>query len=59
MVRRRASTTVRPRRVHDGAGSRRVMKVATYNLNGVNGRLPRLLEWLRETRPDIVCLQEI
>ena len=35
------------------------MKVATYNVNGVNGRLPRLLEWLAETRPDIACLQEI
>lgn len=35
------------------------MKVATYNVNGVNGRLPRLLEWLDETKPDIVCLQEI
>ena len=35
------------------------MIVATYNVNGVNGRLPRLLEWLDETKPDIVCLQEI
>ena len=35
------------------------MKVATYNVNGVNGRLPRLLEWLEETSPDIVCLQEL
>jgi exodeoxyribonuclease-3 len=35
------------------------VKVATYNVNGVNGRLPRLLEWLGETQPDIVCLQEI
>ena len=35
------------------------MKLATYNVNGVNGRLPRLLDWLRETSPDIVCLQEI
>ena len=35
------------------------MKIATYNVNGVNGRLPRLLEWLEETRPDIVCLQEV
>ena len=32
------------------------MKIATYNVNGVNGRLPRLLEWLNETEPDIVCL---
>jgi exodeoxyribonuclease III len=35
------------------------LKVATYNVNGVNGRLPRLLEWLSETHPDIVCLQEL
>ncbi len=35
------------------------LRVATYNVNGVNGRLPRLLEWLHETQPDIVCLQEI
>ena len=35
------------------------MKIATFNVNGVNGRLPRLLEWLAETRPDIACLQEI
>jgi exodeoxyribonuclease-3 len=35
------------------------LRVATYNVNGVNGRLPRLLEWLAETRPGIACLQEI
>jgi exodeoxyribonuclease-3 len=35
------------------------LKIATFNVNGVNGRLPRLLEWLTETRPDIACLQEI
>ena len=35
------------------------MKVATFNVNGVKGRLPRLLEWLAETRPDVACLQEI
>ena len=35
------------------------MKIATYNVNGVNGRLPRILEWLAETSPDIVCLQEL
>ncbi len=35
------------------------MKIATYNVNGINGRLPRLLEWLEETRPDIACLQEL
>lgn len=35
------------------------MKVATYNVNGVNGRLPVILRWLAETTPDIVCLQEL
>jgi len=35
------------------------VKVATFNVNGVNGRLPRLLNWLAETRPDVVCLQEL
>ncbi|MDP9123094.1 MAG: exodeoxyribonuclease III, partial [Pseudomonadota bacterium] len=35
------------------------MKVATFNVNGVKGRMPRLLEWLDETMPDIACLQEI
>ncbi len=35
------------------------MKIATYNVNGVNGRLPVLLRWLAEAEPDIVCLQEL
>ena len=35
------------------------MKIATYNVNGVNGRLPVLLRWLQETTPDIACLQEL
>ena len=35
------------------------MKIATYNVNGVKARLPRLIEWLDETKPDIVCLQEL
>jgi exodeoxyribonuclease-3 len=35
------------------------MKIATYNVNGVNGRLPVLLRWLEESQPDIVCLQEL
>lgn len=35
------------------------MKIATYNVNGVNGRLPVLLRWLQETSPDVVCLQEL
>ena len=35
------------------------MKIATYNVNGINARLPVLLRWLAEDRPDIVCLQEL
>jgi exodeoxyribonuclease-3 len=35
------------------------MKIATYNVNGVNGRLPVLLRWLNESKPDVVCLQEL
>lgn len=35
------------------------MKIATYNVNGVNGRLPVLLRWLNETQPDVACLQEL
>jgi len=39
--------------------SARRLKIATYNVNGVNGRLPVLLRWLRKSSPDIVCLQEL
>jgi exodeoxyribonuclease-3 len=35
------------------------MKIATYNINGVKARLPRVLEWLEETKPDVVLMQEI
>ena len=35
------------------------MRLATYNVNGVNGRLPVLLRWLAEAAPDVVCLQEL
>jgi len=35
------------------------MKIATYNVNGINGRLPVLLRWLKEAKPDVVCLQEL
>ena len=35
------------------------MKIATYNINGIKARLPRLLEWLDEFEPDVACLQEI
>jgi exodeoxyribonuclease-3 len=35
------------------------MKIATYNVNSVNARLPVLLRWFAETRPDVACLQEL
>lgn len=35
------------------------MRIATFNVNGVNGRLPVLLRWLDLARPDIACLQEL
>ena len=35
------------------------MKIATYNVNGISSRLPVLLRWLEETKPDVVCLQEL
>jgi len=35
------------------------VKIATYNVNGVNGRLPVLLRWLDLAQPDILCLQEL
>jgi exodeoxyribonuclease III len=41
-----------------GAGRENV-RIATYNVNGINGRLANLLAWLRDTAPDIACLQEL
>ncbi len=35
------------------------MKITTFNVNGINGRLPLLLDWLAEAVPDVVCLQEL
>ncbi len=35
------------------------MKIATFNINGINRRLPNLLEWLEAAEPDVVCLQEL
>ena len=35
------------------------MKIATWNINGVKARIENLTRWLTETRPDVVCLQEI
>ena len=35
------------------------MKIATFNINNINRRLPNLLQWLETARPDVVCLQEL
>ena len=35
------------------------MRIATFNINSIRGRLPRLVEWLAEAHPDVVCLQEL
>lgn len=35
------------------------MKIATFNVNGINGRLSVLLDWLVQAKPDVVCLQEL
>ena len=35
------------------------MKIATFNVNNINKRLPNLLAWLRDAKPDVVCLQEL
>ncbi|WP_280152208.1 exodeoxyribonuclease III [Piscinibacter sp. XHJ-5] len=35
------------------------MKIATFNVNGITSRLPRVLEWLEESKPDVACLQEL
>jgi exodeoxyribonuclease-3 len=35
------------------------MRIVTYNVNGITARLPNLLRWLDESRPDVVCLQEL
>lgn len=35
------------------------MKIATFNINGIRARLPRLLEWLEREKPEVACLQEL
>src|SRR5581483_11835603 len=36
-----------------------LVKIATFNINNVNRRLPNLLKWLKQAKPDAVCLQEL
>ena len=35
------------------------MKIVSYNVNGIKARLPRLIEYVQEEQPDVVCLQEL
>ena len=35
------------------------MRIASFNINNIRRRLPNLLAWLREAKPDVVCLQEL
>ena len=35
------------------------MKIATFNINNIQRRLPILLKWLKASKPDVVCLQEL
>src|SRR5204862_7581968 len=48
-----------PIEVSIDGGQSGAMKIATYNVNGVNGRLSVLLRWLQQSAPDVVCLQEL
>src|SRR5688572_25389315 len=36
-----------------------LLKIATFNVNGIRSRLPNLLEWLEREAPDVACLQEL
>lgn len=38
---------------------RKLLRIATFNINGIRSRLPALLAWLEKEKPDIVCLQEL
>ena len=58
--RRRRRARVRARAaLHRPAPAASLLKIATWNINGVNRRLPLLLEWLAEAAPDVVALQEL
>src|SRR5713226_9753966 len=56
-------SAMRPSRRHSSSHPPRAatffgVKIATWNVNSIRTRLPRLLAWLERRRPDIVCLQE-
>lgn len=45
--------------IRSGGEGNSTVKIATYNVNGVNGRLQVLLRWLKQSSPDVACLQEL
>src|SRR3954447_2952573 len=54
----RPPRTPRSRRTSADARTVERVRIATWNVNSVKQRVPRLLPWLDERRPDVVCLQE-
>src|SRR6185437_8760940 len=56
---RRAVSTCDLRSTAQDARLKLYMKIATFNINNVNRRLPNLLRWLRAAKPDAVALQEL
>ena len=57
-VRRSWTPSAVQRRSSSREGTVRAVRIATWNVNSVKQRMPRLLPWLDERRPDVVCLQE-
>lgn len=57
-VRPRGSITFYLQLLYSGSRTYK-MKIATYNVNGITSRLPVLLRWLKESAPDVACLQEL
>ena len=59
VARPHGSYTMNIRERECGSSEANLLKIATFNVNGVNGRLPGLLRWLAESNPDVACLQEL
>src|SRR5947208_11962242 len=54
----RGPVALAPAAVRGGSATLASVRIATWNVNSLKQRLPRLLPWLDERRPDVVCLQE-
>ena len=37
----------------------KLIKISTFNVNSINARLPRFVEWINHSKPDIILLQEL